>query len=70
MNAMTNLAAISWDSLLVFVLVVGAAWIMARRFMKWRRPVCDGGCPGCYGARRGRGCASSDRDLNVLIKRQ
>ncbi len=58
---------LTWDSFLAFALIVGAAWFVSRRINKLRRPVCEGSCPGCYGARRGRGCALSGRDPNMLV---
>ena len=51
-NVVTG-GAFPWDSLLI----VGAAWYVGRRINAMKRPVCNGGCAGCHGARRGRGCA-------------
>ena len=31
--------------------------LVCRRINAMKRPVCSGGCAGCHGARRGRGCA-------------
>ncbi|WP_294514384.1 FeoB-associated Cys-rich membrane protein [uncultured Bilophila sp.] len=55
-NVVTG-GAFPWDSLLVVLLIVGAAWYVGRRINAMKRPVCNGGCAGCHGARRGRGCA-------------
>ena len=52
-NVVTG-GAFPWDSLLVVLLIVGAAWYVGRRINAMKRPVCNGGC---HGARRGRGCA-------------
>ena len=46
----------SWESLLA-VSIIAAAWLVCRRSNAMKRPVCSGGCAGCHGARRGRGCA-------------
>ena len=46
----------SWESLLA-VSIIAAAWRVCRRINAMKRPVCSGGCAGCHGARRGRGCA-------------
>ncbi|EGW44976.1 hypothetical protein HMPREF0178_02275 [Bilophila sp. 4_1_30] len=46
----------SWESLLAVSIIV-AAWFVCRRINVMKRPVCNGGCAGCYGARQGRGCA-------------
>ena len=55
-NVVTG-GALPWDSLLVVLLIVVAAWYVGRRINAMKRPVCNGGCAGCHGARRGRGCA-------------
>lgn len=44
----------SWESLLVVSIIV-AAWFVCRRINVMKRPVCNGGCAGCHGARQGRG---------------
>lgn len=46
----------SWESLLVVSIIV-AAWFVCRRINVMKRPVCNGGCAVCHGARQGRGCA-------------
>lgn len=46
----------SWESLFA-VSIIAAAWLVCRRINAMKRPVCRGGCAGCHGARRGRGCA-------------
>lgn len=61
--------AFPWDSLLVVLLIVGAAWYVGRRINAMKRPVCDGGCAGCHGARRGRGCAFPNGSGNRRIVR-
>ncbi len=49
-----------WEALLV-VIILAAAWYAGRSINTMKRPVCNGGCAGCHGARRGRGCAFPDR---------
>ena len=48
-NVVTG-GAFPWDSLLVVLLIVGAAWYVGRRINAMKRPVCNGGCAGCHGA--------------------
>lgn len=42
----------SWESLLAVSIIV-AAWLVCRRINVMKRPVCNGGCAGCHGARQG-----------------
>ncbi|MBS5374668.1 hypothetical protein [Bilophila wadsworthia] len=46
----------SWESLLAVSIIVAACFV-CRRINVMKRPVCNGGCAGCHGARQGRGCA-------------
>lgn len=46
----------SWEALLA-VLLIAAAYLACRGINAMKRPVCNGGCAGCHGARQGRGCA-------------
>ena len=55
----------SWESLLAVSIIV-AAWLVCRRINVMKRPVCNGGCAGCHGARQG-GAAAPDVTIKLKL---